>query len=160
MGLYPFSTYKQLLLDINHRSQGHTRHIVIYTDATIDNSNGVLCTRAVSELQSSIRKIPAYLDSDITVHYTSALHTYALLHSSRYLICSASTLCFFAGYGKNNTYIPKGKGLILGQPSYKHQLNVTFFDAKVLRPKTKGGGLHDRPTIEEMEAFIKILKFS
>lgn len=150
MGLLPFSDYNKTLQSISEHPSFHAplgihastggidqniiRSIIIYTDARLYASHGEICVRALAEFEALLASIPRLKHLDIVIHRTTTIQTYALMHLSRFLFCSASTLCFFSAFGHEHAYIPTGKGVVISLPSYPFQSNMTFINTRMVRP--------------------------
>lgn len=146
MGLLPYSEYNRTLTLISTDSHfrlgtgqsfDHSaiRSVVIYTDTHLYRSHGAICTRALAEVEALISAHPRLKSMDLIVHRTTTMKTFALMHLSRYLLCSASTLCFFASVGHDHAYIPVGTGIVMKLPSYSFESNFTFIQTRMIRPR-------------------------
>lgn len=146
MGLLPYSDYNKTLSMIAKHNQfriavstAHGDHgiksVVIYTDTNLYKSHGAICTRALAELESLISAHPRLSTLDIIVHRTTTIKTYVMMHLSRFLLCSASTLCFFSALGHDHAYIPSGSGIVIKQPNFPFESNFTFVQTRMIRPR-------------------------
>lgn len=146
MGLLPYSEYNRtfnLISSHPHFRLGtglsfdHSviRSVVIYTDTHLYRSHGPICTRALAEVEALISAHPRLKSLDLIVHRTTTMKTFALMHLSRYLLCSASTLCFFASVGHDHAYIPVGTGVVMKLPNYPFESNLTFVQTRMIRPR-------------------------
>jgi hypothetical protein len=138
MGLLPYSDYNQTLQQIvNHPLfTSSIRSIIIHTDAALYISHGEMCVRALAEFEYLIQSHPKLSQYDRMVYRTTTAYTYAMLHLSKYLFCSASTLCFFAAFGNEHAYIPYGKHVVITLPIYQITSNFTFIKTRMIRPSS------------------------
>lgn len=146
MGLLPYSDYNRTFNMISSHPHFRTgsglsfdhlaiRSVVIYTDTHLYRSHGAICTRALAEVEALISSHPRLKSLDLIVHRTTTMKTFALMHLSRYLLCSASTLCFFSAVGHDHAYIPVGQGVVMKLPNYPFDSNFTFVQTRMIRPR-------------------------
>lgn len=153
MGLLPYSEYNRSLhmiakqpgmwSDLPGHNNNGVRSLVIFTDAHLYHSHGAICTRALAELEALISSQPKWQNLDLIVHRTTTIKTYAMMHISRFLLCSASTLCFFSAVGHDHAFVPIGNNIVIKLPTYSFQSNITFFQTRMIRPRKESMSADD-----------------
>ena len=141
MGLIPFSQYIKIFRNISNDpyARENLKEIIVYTDVWPTNQFSEQCTYLLQQfklLLKSPRSPFSHLPFEIS--WTNAVDSFVLMAMSKYLICSASTFCFFAAINHGHSYIPSGWNsftTLIVHPfnvSIDQYVNMTLVDMKVL----------------------------
>lgn len=125
-GLYPFSVYKKLLLQIASEKKAA---FWIVTDSSINfRPVGGFCWKIVGHLKELVLSV--HPNAVVDIRYDDVVETYSMMHLADTLICSISTFCFYAAYGSIRSFLPIDTPLLGFPNASAPPPNMTLFASK------------------------------